>query len=358
MDKAIAKDLTLRDSDAVLRLQHGPGERIMSFKQGDGFNEWSAKCKDKLAHLLGVESRKEKAVFKMLRKITVDDVTVNVVQMRIEEGLSVPAYYLVPKKKAAHFPVMAIHGHGEAESCIGIRDDYHHSFALHLAQNGYAVLCPELRGFGVLKDMARDLEEAKLDYWDWGGHMAYSLVSEGNLHGRPLFGQTVVDLLAWEEWLCSMEKVDQVHVAGISYGGDLAIAYPAFSGRAKSIFASGSLGSFSVIFSECYNAPAHTIPSILRYMDRSDIAGLNAPTPIALHYGELDRPGPKNHSASYNKTVPQSLDELCTIYAAVQGSTPPRLLVTSGKGHEMDNSKLLEFIGQQDLANKALEWTP
>jgi cephalosporin-C deacetylase-like acetyl esterase len=233
-----------------------------------------------LAGLLGVNKQNHKADFLILRESEVGDVTIQVVQMRIDKGLSLPAYYLVPAKKTGRFPVMAIHGHGEAEACIGIRNDYHHGFALHLAQQGFAVLCPELRGFGVLKDMARDRKGAKLDYWNWGGNMAYSLVSEANLHGKPLIGQTVVDLLAWEEWLCATEKADQVHVAGISYGGDLAITYPVFSDRTRSIFASGSFGSFSVIFSKCYNAPAHTIPSILRYMDRSDIAGLNAPAPV------------------------------------------------------------------------------
>ena len=348
MDEAIAEDLTFKDSDAVLQLQHGTGERIMSYRQGADFHEWSAKTKEMLAGLLGVEKYDQKVGFQILRESEVGDITVQVVQMRIDKSLSLPAYYLVPAKKTGRFPVIAIHGHGEAEACIGIRNDYHHGFALRLAQQGFAVLCPELRGFGILKDMARDREDAKLDYWNWGGHMAYSLVSEANLHGKPLIGQTVVDLLAWEEWLCSTEKTEQLHVAGISYGGDLAITYPVFSRRKRSIFASGSLGSFSIIFSKCYNAPAHTIPSILQFMDRSDIAGLNAPTPMAIHYGELDRPGPNNHSASYNETVPQSLQELRTIYSAAQENTLPQLIVTEESGHEMDTTSLFEFISRHD----------
>ena len=357
MNKADREYLTLIKTDAVLRLQHGSGIRSMSYKLGADFSVWRAQTQEKLAELLGVNLRQEKCSFEVLRSTLVEDVTISIVQMQINKDLSLPAYYLVPKEKTGHFPIMAIHGHGEAEACIGIRDDYHHGFALHLAKKGYAVLCPELRGFGVLKDMARDLVGAKLDYWNWGGHMAYSLVSEANLHGKPLVGQTVSDLLAWEEWLCGVEDVTGVHVAGISYGGDLATMYPAFSNRTKSIFASGTLGSFSVIFSQCYNAPAHGIASILEYMDRSDIAGLNAPTPMAVHYGELDQPGPNNHSASYNETVAKSMDELRTIYSASKGNHLPQLLVTEGKGHEMDNAKLLQFISEHDTANKALQQT-
>ena len=76
------------------------------------------------------------------------------------------------------------------------------------------------------------------------------------------------------------------------------------------IFASGTFGSFAPIFARCYNAPAHCIPHVLRWMDRADIAGLNAPRPIALHYGERDPPSKDNYSASYNETVPQALRQL------------------------------------------------
>ena len=348
MGKSSHDALTLKYSDAVLRLKHGNGARTLSFKAGIDFPAWRKCTLDTLSDLLGIDAKRTSYDVVVLRKHEVDGVIISVVQMRINDDVYIPAYFLEPKKRTGHFPVMAIHGHGEAEACIGLRQDYHHGFALFLAQNGYTVLCPELRGFGVLKDMARDIDGAKLDYWNWGGHMAYSLVSEANLHGKPLIGQTVEDLLAWEDWLLGQCEATQVHVTGISYGGDLALLYPTFSHRTRSIFASGTLGSFSVIFSRCYNAPAHTIPAVLKFMDRSDIAGLNAPTPIAIHYGDLDQPSPKNHSASFNQSVPQSMKELQSIYAAAGAQSEPQLLVTAGKGHEMDNAQLLAFIQGHD----------
>ena len=109
-------------------------------------------------------------------------------------------------------------------------------------------------------------------------------------------------------------------------------------------WSSGTMGSFSVIFERCYNAPAHCIPGILEWMDRSDIAGLNALSPMVLHYGELDTPSPTNASASYNETVPRSLEELKEIYRAFGAENAVRLVVTSGKHHEMDIPQLLEFF--------------
>jgi hypothetical protein len=83
-------------------------------------------------------------------------------------------------------------------------------------------------------------------------------------------------------------------------------------------------------------------------MDRSDIAGLSAPRPIRLHYGEYDTPGPKNNSASYNETVEPSLRETRAIYRAV-GVDADRLVtmyVTPGRWHEMDNEDLIAFLAE------------
>jgi hypothetical protein len=117
-----------------------------------------------------------------------------------------------------------------------------------------------------------------------------------------------------------------------------------FSARVRRIFASGTLGSFSAIYARCSNAPAHCIPGVLEWMDRADIAGLNAPRPTALHYGELDKPGPGNHSASFNETVEPALAELRAIYAAFDAEDAVRQIVSPGQGHEMDNDALLDFL--------------
>ena len=330
--------------ELTLAFHHPEGARRLSFQNFEGPpEEWKSQTKTKLADLLKVTDPAPCPV-KELRAVEHQGVTIQALVMTVDENLSIPAYLLepedgIPRKSA----VMAIHGHGRAEPSVGAVDDYHHFFALELAKDGHLVICPELRGFGALQDMAAGVEINRLDYWI-GRYSQFTLVTDGFLYGNTLIGETVEDLLRWEKWLVTTQGVAELDVAGISYGGDLSIIYPVFSDRVRRIFASGTMGSFSVIFQRCYNAPAHCIPGILEWMDRSDIAGLNAPRPIVVHYGELDTPSPTNASASYNETVPQSLQELRNIYRIFGGDDAVQLIVTPDKHHEMDIPQLLKFL--------------
>lgn len=343
-DSFLNPDFPLKKSELTLKFAHPQGARQLSFDKFPGSpEEWKVQAKKKLAELLGF-FQPEPAEVREIRRIQHQGVTIHALIMTIDENLSIPGYLLepaagIPRKSA----VMAIHGHGSVEPCIGLHDDYHHLFALEMAKDGHLVLCPELRGFSTLSDLAHGLPVNRLDYWI-GRYSQFTLVTDGFLFGKTLIGETVEDLLRWEEWLFRTRNIEELDVAGISYGGDLCLVYPVFSQRIRRIFASGTLGSFSVIFQRCYNAPAHCIPGILVWMDRSDIAGLNAPRPIAIHYGELDVPGPNNASASYNETVPQSMEELRSIYHAFDAEKVVKLIVTANRHHEMDIPELLKFL--------------
>jgi len=333
----------VKPDELELRFHRGAGELRISFAHFEGSTaEWKKACHEKLAELLGLSPPTPRPV-RRLRSIEHDGTTIEAWVMEIDSDLTLPAYLLTPKT-VTRSPVMALQGHGKPEPPIGLNDDYHHKFALELAKNGHLVLCPTSRGFSSLGDLAYGDDNHTLDYWVSSRGRQFTLVTDAFLHGKTLVGETTEDLLRWEHWLSETKGVTSLDVAGISYGGDVAFTYPAFSQRVNRIYSSGSLGSFSAIFSLCYNAPAHAIPGVLKWMDRSDIAGLNAPRPQRFHYGELDTPGPDNNSASYNETVEPSLAELRSIYRAFGAEEKVSLKVTKGSHHEMDIADLKAFL--------------
>ena len=340
----LLEEFLIKKTELNLRYSHPPAKRRLSFnKVRMPPEQWKIEAKEKLREILKI-SEIDPGTVKELRKMEFQGVTIHALLMKIDDNLTIPAYLLTPDPaKPQKSAVMAIHGHGYVEPMIGLVDDYHHYYALELAKDGHLVLAPELRGFSTLNDLAGHIDINRLDYWI-GGYSQFTLVTDGFLYGNSLIGETVEDLLRWEEWFAQNHDVKELDVAGISYGGDLAVFYPVFSQRTRKIFASGTMGSFSVIFQRCYNAPAHCIPGILEWMDRSDIAGLNVPSPIVLHYGELDTPSPTNASASYNETVLQSLEELKEIYKAFGAEEAVQLIVTPGKHHEMDILQLLKLF--------------
>ncbi|MHC1766442.1 MAG: alpha/beta hydrolase family protein [Verrucomicrobiia bacterium] len=341
----IAPSFLVSQEELDLNFRHPDGQRRLTFaKHRSDPQRWRADCLSKLRELCDISVPKPSPA-RRLRSCSVDGVNLTALAMDVERGLSVPAYLLEPRRDAGKRLVMAVHGHGKVEGVIGAQDDYHHRFGFELAREGFTVLAPVLRGFGVLRNLAWSTRGQRcLDYWDWDRGHQFSLVTDGFLRGCTLIGQTVEDLLRWEDWFCKSTESETLDVAGISYGGDLAVLYPVFSNRIRRIFASGTMGSFSDIFGRCYNAPAHCIPQILQWMDRSDIAGLNAPRPMALHYGESDVPGPDNNSAAYNETVEPAWSELREIYQAFGAAKALQLIVTPGRGHEMDNVALSKFL--------------
>ncbi|TDD47586.1 hypothetical protein E1263_34135 [Kribbella antibiotica] len=329
-------DFLVRAEELELRYRGPrPGLRLAFGRTGLAWAEWREAAAAKLGEVLAVDAAVTAGAVTELRRTTTEGVEVVALVMAVGGGLSVPAYLLNPGGPRV---VMALHGHGQVDECLriaGVYEDYHHNFAIELAKAGHTVLLPELRGFGALSDLAAQRDGESLSYWRWGEHMVYPLLTDLFQRGRTLMGDTIEDLLRWEDWLDA-----ECDVVGISWGGDLACTYPVFSRRVRSIFASGTLGSFEAVFAEAGNAPAHCIPGVLEWFDRADIAGLNAPRRLDLHYGALDRDG----SAAYNRTAPEAFARLQEIYAAAGAPDDVTLHVTEGIGHEMDVELLLNFL--------------
>ena len=337
------EEVLITRADLNLNFQQPQPALKLDFSTFNGsLAEWKAACLSKFTELIAYKPP-EKIQARLVKKTVIEGVEISAWIMAVSEGLSIHAYILKAAERAvSKSAVMAIHGHGRVEPAIGVLDDYHHKFAWELARDGHLVIAPELRGFSQLNNLAAQDSLNCLDYWE--GRYQFTLATDAFLYGKSMVGETVEDLIRWENWFCETFAVKEIDVCGISYGGDLAVYYPVFSPRTKRIFCSGSMGSFSWIFRSCYNAPAHCIPGVLNWMDRAEIAGLNHPTPILIHYGELDTPGNGNASAAYNPSGYPAYEELVRIYKAFGTSEAITWQVSKNSHHEMDIPLLLSYF--------------
>ena len=336
-------DFLITKDELNLNFREGDPPRKLSFANYKGSPEkWRAEVKSKFRELTGF-TYPSAGVVRKLRTDVFDGVEITALLMKIDNQVTVSAYLLKPEgKEPDKSALMAIHGHGRVEPAIGQHDDYHHKFAWELARDGHLVLAPELRGFSKMNNMAHHDTLNILDYWE--GRWQFTLATDGFLYGKTIIGYTAEDIIRWENWFAKTYDIDELDVCGISYGGDLTICYPVFSERVNRIFCSGSMGSFTWIFRSCYNAPAHCIPHILKWMDRSDIAGTLYPSPIMIHYGEYDTPSKQNASAANNPSGPPAYEELKNIYRAFGDESLVSWLVTKDAHHEMDIPALLAYL--------------
>ena len=338
------EEVLIPKGDLTLKFAYKLPEKALAYREPEDPLHWQAQCRKKLAELtvchLGLEERD----VRVHHTSRVDFGTVHSLLMRVDDTLSIPAYLLVPDEIKSEIPVVALQGHGYVQGVLGIYDDYHHGFGVALCRAGCIVLVPELRGFGNLVDLAAFDDGRRLVYYNWGELMAYPLVTDAFIKGHTLIGDTIQDLHAWGSYAARYCHQKSYSVAGISYGGDLALLLAALDARVGKTFASGTMGSMAPIFEKCYNAPAHCIPNILRYMDRQEIASCIAPRSLCVHYGELDVPSAENFSAAYNETALPAFDATKHFYSILGASDNIRLVVSPNLGHEMDNHALIAYL--------------
>ena len=339
------REILIPKEDLNLNFSYETPEKAFAYRGSDDPYVWQSKCRDKLKELIVCDLSAGERRVDVHQTTELDFGTVRSLIMHVSDCLSIPAYLLTPREVKHDVPVVAVQGHGYVKGVLGISDDYHHGFGAALCRAGFVVLVPEIRGFGNLVDLAAHSGDGRrLDYYNWGELMAFTLVTDAFVKGRTLIGDTVQDLHAWGTFVCEATEQPNYAVAGISYGGDLSLTLSALDDRAIQTFASGTLGSMAPIFERCYNAPAHCVPNLLKYMDRQEIASCIAPRSLCAHYGALDVPSPENSSAAYNETVMPAYDAVKRFYDICGAGNNVSLVISENMNHEMDNQALIAYM--------------
>ena len=338
------EQILIPKEDLTLKYAYKMPEKAYVYCDSEDPSAWQSRCRDKLKELIVCDFDFGEREIEVHHNTRIELGTVYSLIMHADETLSMPAYLFVPDEIKIKTPVIAIQGHGYVRGVLGLHDDYHHGFAVDLFRAGCVVLVPEIRGFGDLVNLSADVEKRGIVYYNWGELMAFTLVTDAFLKGYTLIGDTTQDLYAWGSYLCKRFGREKYALAGISYGGDLAVILAALDERVAKTFASGTLGSMKTIFEKCYNAPAHCVPGILKYMDRQEIASCIAPRSLCAHYGALDVPSPENSSAAYNETVMPAYDAVKRFYDICGAGDNLSLIISENMNHEMDNDALIAYM--------------
>lgn len=206
-----------------------------------------------------------------------------------ERCMSVPAWVCRPRGRGRFPAVICAHGHGIGGKCMVGLDaqgrpgyDYAKQLAIRLAEAGFVAIAPDWRAFGErYEPPARD--PAPLD-----------LCSLAHLVAEH-FGYNQLTLNVWDamrtiDYLATRPDVDATRIGcvGCSFGGTMTMFLAAADKRVGAACISGYLGSTTAALRHLAMCGSQTLPGLVRWGGRAEVAGLICPRPLLIQVGEYD----------------------------------------------------------------------
>jgi dienelactone hydrolase len=279
------------------------------------------------------------------------------VSYQTEPELRVPAWLLVPKTalpgasgvgsvagvarpgRGTPAPgVLFLHGHSDfgKDNVVGLDssperraelDLYRMGFGPTLAEAGFVVLAPDLRGFG---ERYVDYPNPRFEYCPRNFMVAA-------LMGTTVVAQHICDLTAALDVLVGLPETDgRLACAGLSLGGRMTMLLTALDERVEVCIPSGCLNMLQERYQALRQCGAQLIPGLVRYGDTPEIFSLIAPRPMVIEWGLRDPLIPHDWAESGLKRIRRA-------YAA--SGAPGRLEVDQFDGqHQFHGTVGLEML--------------
>ena len=245
------------------------------------FQSWKKSVRKELIDKLRID---EKPSFRDVSVISEEDCS-SYVRKRMTfsmAGLVCPFCLLVPKEKPRAL-VLALHGHGVGvKDAIGLceEESYQKKFALRLCEEGFAVVAPDLLGFG---DMRLDEDKESGD-----SNSCHRLAMNLLFEGKTLLGMRV------QEARCSLTISSYMFpdlkrgVMGISGGGTVATFLTALSDDISAAVISGYAGFFRTSILAMHHCVCNYVPHLLQSFELPTILSSIAPVPMLWESGNRD----------------------------------------------------------------------
>jgi len=314
--------------------------------------EWQRKLRRKLTELLGgFPKRKTPLKPKILetKELKIKDhnqqtirYTRQTIIFNSRKNLSVYGYFLTPKE--AEIPnscIICLPGHGRGvDDIVGIEEDgslretyggYQKDFALQCVANGFSAFAIEQLGFGHRRDeRAREAGS--------GVSSCQPAAGAALLLGETMIGWRVYDVMRVIDYLEMRPEVDvgRVAVMGISGGGTTALFSSALDLRIKAAVVSGYFNTFRDSIMSMPHCICNYIPSILKWAEMYDIAGLIAPRPLFIESGMEDPIFPV-------EATKRAYEKIRKIYSIFGAEDKLDIEIFKG-GHEFYGRKAFNFL--------------
>lgn len=247
-----------------------------------------------------------------------------------------PAWALLPRERNGA-AVLALHGHsyrfGETIGLDGgdpaqaeVIRHANYTYGLQLAERGYVVIAPELRGFGA----RRDDERFRRDPCDTN----YLRLLE---FGVNLVALQAQDLRTAVSYAVSEHGVaGRLGVLGLSYGGRMTMYLAALDERVACAVASGCLDTFRERLTIDRCCGAQLVPGLLPDADTPELFGLIAPRPLLIELGTNDDTSPEIYAT-------EIYSEIERIYEAA-GARDRLDIDVFESGHRFSGRKAFDWL--------------
>lgn len=251
--------------------------------------EWQENAKSKLTELLGLPLRHGGSAFELDRCENCDGYTDYRFTVESEPGYFVPCHLLLPDGDKEKYPLtICFSGHGAGmHIALGrpknekdeksLADWHHRAMGPRSVKEGRAALVIEARSFG----------ECSINGY---GTSCTETAKTAILMGRTLIGERVHDAACALDAVLANFPIDEGNIVatGNSGGGTAAYYFSALDERVSVCAPSCSICTFEGSIIAMEHCMCNHIPSIRRYFEMSDIAGLIAPRPLIIAAGRED----------------------------------------------------------------------
>lgn len=299
---------------------------LFHYDKNESLDEWKIKAEKKLTELLGLPLDSCEPTLEVEYTTESDGYTEYRFTVETEPNYFVPCHLLIPETDGPVPLTLCLSGHASGmHIALGrpknekdeqkLRDWPHRNMAKRSLKEGRAALVIEARNFG----------ESSVEGYGTSCKQAAKIAL---LMGRTVVGERVWDAMRILDAVAdNFEKIDMSDIVctGNSGGGTATYYLACLDKRIKAAAPSCSICTYEESIAAIAHCTCNYIPSIRKYFEMGDLAGLIAPRVLVVAAGEQDKIFPIDGTK-------RAFEQIQTIYDVADASSKCALVVGDG-GH-------------------------